>query len=349
MRNSTNQIEKLDKDSQRKIFIDNFLNSTKKKILYVHTPLCMQKCKFCYLDTSQCLSPEEPFNHYKVLFEDLETYKDIFNNIIFDEIYFGGGTPTVAPPHLMESLFERIPNFKNIKNKCIESHPKSTTSEYMELFKKYEFDFISFGIQTLDYNIAKKQNMIYTDHQTLLQMSKYLNNTDLYFNYDLICYLEKEDIRDINQFKEDLYFIMSECKPTGITLQKSFFSKHTQEMTRTLINLIKEALNDHQDWKCVTSYLLDENIENDTIFDREYKIASKRYDYMHHLWCKLPGNLLHRNNTLSIGSTEKHPIYSMGDEFAYEKKFGMIKNPNIKDTLYHEEFKKLRKERGFEI
>lgn len=315
-------------------FIKQFLESTsRKKALYIHTPFCASKCKYCKWQSSALKDPEEIRVHYEeTLPRQLEKYKDIFENIVFDELYLGGGTPTVVSPETMGTLFDKIPNFDKIANKCMEASPDTLTEEHIEMFLERDFRFLSVGIQSLDYEVMKAQNRPYISHQEVANMSDYLNDRGIYFNYDMICYLNKGDVRDIPEFSRELDFLMKECEPAAITIHQEHFAMQSFEKTYELMKLIRNKLENNGKWMCVNSDLLDEDVPMDTMYRAEYKIVSRDYTYMHHLWDKYNLNLKEEYDVLSLGSTPKHHLFSfVGDGIYREEENAWFPGPNMID------------------
>lgn len=74
----------------------------------------------------------------------------------FDEVYFGGGTPTILSPKQLNQIFDMIPDFGKIPNKCIEASPNTLTLEHIELLARKKFSFLSLGIQSLDEKLLKR-------------------------------------------------------------------------------------------------------------------------------------------------------------------------------------------------
>lgn len=306
-------------------FIHQYLSSQRKKALYIHTPFCATKCKYCKWQSSKLNSPDELRVHYEeTLKGQLEQYHQIFDTTIFDEVYLGGGTPTVVSPEMLSAFFDQIPNFMEIKNKCMEASPDTLTTEHIDMFQKYAFKFLSIGIQTLDYNIAKKQTRPYISHQEVVNLSDYLNDRDIYFNFDMICYLDKADVRDIPDFERDLDFLMQECQPASITIHQEHFAFQSFEKTRALMELIRRKIENNPRWMCVNSDLLEEDVPMDTMYRAEYRIVSRDYAYMHHLWDKYNLNLKEDFDVLSIGSTKTHPLFSFCGDTIYKPEENLL-------------------------
>lgn len=317
-------------------FMDEFTKiNGHQKVLYIHIPYCVSKCKYCKWQSSIGETTDVNQHCLITLSDQINKVMDVFGDIkFFHEVYFGGGTPTMASYSVLEKLFKRIPNFMKIQNKCIEASPDTLTVDHVKLFKEYNFDFISVGIQTLNPLIAYKQNRPYISHQECIDLAHYLVHHGFYTNFDMICFLNYGDIRDIPQFGRDLDFLMNEARPTSITIHQQHYAFQSIEKTTKLIELIKDKITGsgrfsfNQSWRCVNTVLDVNNAEMDAMYRAEYKIARSNYSYMHHLWDKYNLNLKNQYDVLALGSTPNHPIKSFCNEMIYDwNSDSMIEGP----------------------
>lgn len=316
-------------------FMDEFKKiNGHKKVLYIHIPYCLSKCKYCKWQSSIGTTTNVNEHCLYLLPDQINKVKELFDNINFDEVYFGGGTPTIANHHTLEKLFKSIPNFINILNKCIEASPDTLTGDHVKLFKEYKFNFVSVGIQTLDPMIAYRQNRCYISHQECINLAHYLVANGFYTNFDMICFLNYGDIRDIPQFERDLDFLMKEALPTSITIHQQHYAFQTIEKTKALMEIIRNKLLEVNNftilkpWKCVNATLYDSDAKMDAMYRAEYKIARCKYEYMHHLWDKYNLNLKNQYDVLALGSTPDHPIKSFCNDMIYDwNSDSMIEGP----------------------
>jgi coproporphyrinogen III oxidase-like Fe-S oxidoreductase len=288
--------------NKKDFFINSFLNdSHNKNVLYVHTPFCLQKCSYCTCGSKATFSQEE-FNEFyeRLIPKHIFEYKKIFDSIIFDQVYFGGGTPTIANAKVLHKVFELIPNFKDIPNKCIEASPHTLTMEHLFLFKKYNFNFLSIGIQSLDKSICKKHNRPYITRQELETLSLILNEMGFYYNYDLIAFLDKGDVRDLKAFETELDFILK-TNPSCVTIHQYYQSFFTEEKTKALILLLKNSLSKNKNFLCSNSMLDIDDAYNDVLYQAEYRLVSNNKNYSHYMWNKYASIPVQGYNILSIG------------------------------------------------
>ena len=324
-------------------------NNTNKNVLYVHTPFCLSKCRYCnYMSTSKYTQEDLDIFYNKVLPQHLEIYSDIFSNIIFDEVYFGGGTPTIVNAEILSNLFNSIPNFNKIPLKCIEATPNTLTSEHIDLFKKNNFNYVSIGIQSLNKEICEKHNRFYLNNMDFIKLSKTMQQSQLYFNYDFICFLDKGDIRDLLQFEKEIEYVMEYGKPSCINIHQYYQSTFTTERTRYLINTLKRLLEKHPNYICVNSLLDDTEIEKDTLYNAEYKLVSKEYDLYHYMFNKYAILPVEGYNILSIGYYKDQYTFSNAGNLWYCANTNEISKHPF-DHFYRDNFIKIRNEKGLKL
>lgn len=317
---SSNHLDVLLNPQQKKEFyIKSFLNSSKenKKVLYIHTPFCQQKCKYCTCGSKANYS----LNEYKKFYEEtipfqIAEYNEIFDKVHFDQVYFGGGTPTIAEAQVLESIFNLIPNFEMIPNKCIEASPHTLTVDHVSLLKQFNFNFISIGIQSLEKSVCSRYNRRYVSRQELSNLSTYLRSNGIYFNYDLIAFLDKGDIRDLKSFEKELDFVL-DTKPSCVTIHQYYQSHFSIEKTKGLISLLSNILLSHQEYICANSMLNPNDAEMDVLYQAEYRLVSENYNYYHYMWNKYASIPVQGYNILSLGYSKEYPTVSNSDKICY--------------------------------
>jgi radical SAM superfamily enzyme len=349
--NSKNIVEKeANKTKYTEYFIEKFLiKNSNKNVLYVHTPFCLSKCKYCkYMST--CNYTEKDLDNFynSILPAHIKLYSDIFSNIIFDEVYFGGGTPTIVDAGTLSKVFNSIPNFDKIPIKCIETSPNTLSYEHISLFQKYNFSFVSVGIQSLSKKICSKYNRFYLNNKDFANLSKALQESQLYFNYDFICFLDKGDIRDLLQFEKEIDYVMEHGKPSCITVHQYYQSIFTTERTKYLIHATKRLIEKHPNYICVNSLLEDSEVENDTLYNAEYKLVSKEYDFYHYMFNKYAIMPVEGYNILSIGYYKDQSTFSNAGNLWYFADKGQISIQPF-DHFYRDNFIKIRAVKGLKL
>lgn len=290
------------------------------KVLYIHSPYCNGKCRFCICPSISCKTLQDPIDFVTTVFpKQLEEYADVFEQVRFDEVYFGGGTPTLIPDTVWEKVFSGIPHFEDIPVKSFEASPSTLTFEHVELLKRHQFSYLSFGVQSLNEKICKWHNRSYITPEELKYISSVLHDNGIFFNIDLICYLGAGDMTDLPDFKEDLDFVMRECKSSSITVHQHLQSRFTCEKTLYLIRLLREMLDKYPAYECINSELRDEDVYEDTIYRAEYRLVCGDRNFRNYMWKKFPSVPLDGADVLGLGYLPgKVNVKSNADNLLYE-------------------------------
>lgn len=201
-----------------------FLEQIKKKdathtSLYLHVPFCSLRCTFCCYKSNQ-FNKQKIQKYVKSVKEEINYYQDATQNIKFDSLYIGGGTPNILSEEeldeILKEIFEKC-SFKINAEIKIECNPEFITQNKLKILKKYGFNSLSYGIQSLDPEVLDSINRKYQKLDKIrnaINWSKALNFKEI--NADLMIGL-KNDSNE--KFLNSLSQIIG-LRPTSITLYK---------------------------------------------------------------------------------------------------------------------------------
>ena len=163
--------------------------------LYIHIPFCNRLCSFCDFP-KRIKQKEEVIDLYlNKLIKEINELEEVDINTI----YIGGGTPNSLSLAQLESLLIAInkKEFKDIYEYSIETNYDLITEEQVKLFKKYNINRVSIGVQTLNKDTADKVNR-YCNYEELKYKISLLKENGIYnINLDFIFGLPNETISDI--------------------------------------------------------------------------------------------------------------------------------------------------------
>ena len=124
--------------------------------LYVHVPFCSGKCFYC--DFYSMAGPDQEAIrcwHRGILWElsRLSQEAAVHGLIIhpLQTIYFGGGTPSFVPPHMIVSVIEHASDLFSLADNCditLEGNPESVNKDALATWKKAGVNRLSVGLQT---------------------------------------------------------------------------------------------------------------------------------------------------------------------------------------------------------
>ena len=295
-------------------------------VLYVHTPFCVQKCYYCVYSSKKPDGPEEMEEFYKnVLPEQIEHYRPALETTTFDQVYFGGGTPTIAAVEQLEEVYTRIPGFREIPLKVSEASPYTVTDGHIDLFGAYGFDYVSLGVQTLSTRILEAQNRKVVTAEKLTRICRRLEEHGIISNIDLIFYLDTGGLADLEQTRSDLYQVMTEIRPVSITLHSNYLKEKSLEKQAGMMRLIREMMERCPGYRCVNALLEEADTEFDMKQAAEYRLMREKEDFHFYMSPKIPQSHAYGHNMLALGTyAEFKPrynyyyIYDFVDKYAYK-------------------------------
>lgn len=121
--------------------------------LYIHWPFCQSKCPYC--DFNSHVRTSVDTNRWRrALLKELDHLSTQLPPLSLSSIFFGGGTPSLMPPSLIESLIEKAfdlwPSHQGQAVEItLEANPSSVEASKLWDFKKAGVNRLSLGIQSL--------------------------------------------------------------------------------------------------------------------------------------------------------------------------------------------------------
>ena len=165
--------------------------------IYIHWPYCISKCPYCDFNSHK-LKNYNP-NEWLIAYENQINYfkeyliSQNFKNIKLSSIFFGGGTPSLMPPKLVEKILlfiNKLLNFdKNIEI-TLESNPTNLELNKINDFKSAGVNRVSLGVQGLNDTDLKYLGRLHNASETftvLDHMQKIIDNISVDLIYALSC------------------------------------------------------------------------------------------------------------------------------------------------------------------
>ena len=130
--------------------------------LYVHWPYCESKCPYCDFNShvNEKINVKDWIQSYKNQLFAMreELIKNNINFKLLDTIFFGGGTPSLMPLKIVESIIDlskEIFGFKKDIEITLEANPSSYETKKFIKFKQIGINRVSIGAQSLNNNYLK--------------------------------------------------------------------------------------------------------------------------------------------------------------------------------------------------
>lgn len=120
--------------------------------LYIHYPWCIRKCPYCDFNSypkNKIVCTDE--SYLNALIIDFKQNINLISNRKFNAVYFGGGTPSLFSPKLMEKLMHEISPY--CEENCeisMEANPGTVSLESLKDYRSLGVNRISLGVQSFD-------------------------------------------------------------------------------------------------------------------------------------------------------------------------------------------------------
>lgn len=120
--------------------------------LYIHYPWCIRKCPYCDFNSypkNKSVCTDE--SYLNALIIDFKQNINLISNRKFNAVYFGGGTPSLFSPKLMEKLMHEISPY--CEENCeisMEANPGTVSLESLKDYRRLGVNRISLGVQSFD-------------------------------------------------------------------------------------------------------------------------------------------------------------------------------------------------------
>lgn len=120
--------------------------------LYLHIPFCKSKCLYC--DFCSLPHPTEEILHRytDALCQDLTAWSDHCRDYVIDTVYFGGGTPTLLPPQLLEQILSTVQRLYHVDSTAeitAECNPATGSTDSFRQMRRAGFNRLSLGVQSV--------------------------------------------------------------------------------------------------------------------------------------------------------------------------------------------------------
>ncbi len=137
---------------------DDFNNATEIRQLYIHIPFCKQLCPYCSFHRMP-FDENKVVDYFKTLRKEIRLYHKV--GFKFTDVYIGGGTPTVIPSELHETLL-LLKSLFPVSNISVETNPTDLRDEIITILRNNNISRLSVGVQTFDDELLKNMKRYYT-------------------------------------------------------------------------------------------------------------------------------------------------------------------------------------------
>lgn len=119
--------------------------------IYIHIPFCAKKCLYC--DFASAPGDAGQIAYYmRVLQKEIRSFSAISTLYQIQTVFFGGGTPSLVPPHYIEQLLQLLRSqFDVVENAeiTLEANPGTLDEEKLEVYRRAGVNRLSLGLQSV--------------------------------------------------------------------------------------------------------------------------------------------------------------------------------------------------------
>lgn len=127
--------------------------------IYIHIPFCKQACSYCDFHFSTSLKYKDDI--INGILQEIEIRSPKWQDLTFDTIYFGGGTPSIVDVSDLEKILQKLHQKFKIDSQAeitLEGNPDDFTVKKTKVFQQFGVNRLSIGIQSFHQEDLTKLN-----------------------------------------------------------------------------------------------------------------------------------------------------------------------------------------------
>ncbi|WP_299193398.1 radical SAM family heme chaperone HemW [uncultured Litoreibacter sp.] len=120
--------------------------------LYIHWPFCQAKCPYCDFNSHVVKSIDQD-RWARAYLSELDRVAADTSDRILGTVFFGGGTPSLMDPKIVDQIMNRIRANWSLANDfeaTMEANPSSVEASRFQAYRAAGVDRVSLGIQALN-------------------------------------------------------------------------------------------------------------------------------------------------------------------------------------------------------
>ena len=201
--------------------------------VYVHVPWCASRCPYCSFNVF--VHPDPPYDRWVAgVKRDWAAVQDRLEGPLHS-VYFGGGTPSLAPPEAIADLLEAIhpPSAAEI---TLEANPATITPDSLSAFRAAGINRVSVGVQTFNPRFARLLSRGHSVHAARELVGMVAAAGFRSWSVDIIFALPGQTLTDL---QEDLDDILATAPPHvslyGLTIKSNTPFERAQAQGKLLL------------------------------------------------------------------------------------------------------------------
>lgn len=260
-------------------FIQYPLTDTDRFEIYIDFPFCHSLCKFCVFGSTLISDHRKHVDEYENAVATLiEEMSDIIPNRI-NNIYFGGGTPTLWSRKSLLRIKHAIPGFDDANTRTIECHPIDLNEDYLNfIINDLNIQTVSIGVQSFDHESNIQQHRIPGDIKVIKNAIDILHKHGKYVNIDVVALFNYDNQQGWDLFKKDLRILLEDLQPDDICSSPNFRVSEYYNKSIIYRNILKEVIEKYPKYTLEHPDSISTNIDDIIRYGEEpYHLRTKEY------------------------------------------------------------------------
>ncbi len=133
--------------------------------IYIHWPYCLSKCPYCDFNSHVSNKKIDQEEFLDLIEKEIDYHGKYIDDKKISSIFFGGGTPSLMDPNIIERILTHLSARSNIANDTeitMEANPTSVESHKFRDYSNTGINRISIGVQSLNNNDLKNLGRTHT-------------------------------------------------------------------------------------------------------------------------------------------------------------------------------------------
>jgi oxygen-independent coproporphyrinogen-3 oxidase len=133
--------------------------------VYIHVPFCQRRCAYCSFVSYAGREADIPA-YTRALIEEIKLRR--VEGAEVKTVYFGGGTPSLLPPDLLNLILKAIDEYYMLDDRAeitLEANPGTIDRKYLEAVRSLGVNRLSLGVQSLDDAELRLLGRIHTSNE----------------------------------------------------------------------------------------------------------------------------------------------------------------------------------------
>lgn len=203
--------------------------------IYVHWPWCVQKCPYCDFN-SHVKRQDDQQAYAEALLIDWQQQLPLVQGRRIRSIFFGGGTPSLAPPAVIAAVIEQIDKTAGLSVDCeitLEANPGTADAANFAGYRAAGVNRLSLGVQSFDSELLKKIGRIHDGDQArqAIELARRLGFDNI--NLDLMVGLPGQtEATALADIETALHFVPEHLSHYQLTLEPNtpFFARPPKDL-----------------------------------------------------------------------------------------------------------------------